>query len=238
MQGTQKDVGFSLLEITMVITIIGLIIGGIFVGKDIMDSAERQRLAADLQGISSGFKLFVDKYKCIPGDCPNATTLWGKNTTLCNGHTGSAGTPGTCNGNNDGNIGGLEATQSLNQLALAELIPFTPTSNSQFPVINKGFSSNAISRYNPASPYTLSIGYYFHAESDDTQEMLSGGCESLLAFDKTFDDGKPNTGKIRIFAEEHALGETDYCVDGATNNYINTGSMPYAGIHSFYYQLD
>lgn len=71
---------------------------------------------------------FRDKYFGLPGDITNATDIWGKDTTKCNGATGvqtapGAGATGTCNGTGDQQVNGsYEYYRYWQQLALAGLL--------------------------------------------------------------------------------------------------------------------
>ncbi len=65
--------GFTLIEISIVLVIIGLIVGGILVGRDLIRLAE---LRADISAVNkfdAAANTFRLKYNCIPGDCANAT---------------------------------------------------------------------------------------------------------------------------------------------------------------------
>lgn len=69
---------------------------------------------------------FRSKYGYLPGDMPNATSVWGKDAH-CPSDAGQPSTTGTCNGNGDGIInnigeGSTEALQFWRQLALAGFI--------------------------------------------------------------------------------------------------------------------
>ncbi len=65
--------GFTLIELAVVLVIIGLIIGGILVGRDLVRSAEINSVVKDISAYRSASRTFQDKFNCFPGDCVKAT---------------------------------------------------------------------------------------------------------------------------------------------------------------------
>lgn len=115
MQGDMnlKTKGFTLFELSILLIIIGLVLGGVLVGRDMIHAAELRRVVTDMDKYIAAMNAFRLKYNCIPGDCPNATDFF----------------PGTSNGDGDGVIrfhtggvpGGSEGVNIWNQLGEAEL---------------------------------------------------------------------------------------------------------------------
>ena len=101
-----KKSGFTLIELSIVLVIIGLLIGGIIAGKELIRSSELNSVVAEYQGYRIALVNFRAKYDAIPGDMANATTFWGAEPAAnCPGDqtTPSLGTA-TCNGNGDNYI--------------------------------------------------------------------------------------------------------------------------------------
>lgn len=100
-----RSSGFTLVELAIVLVIIGLLAGGVLVGRDMIRAAELQSLLADHRSFLSAVTTFHDRYRALPGDMPNATAFWG---TAGGTGTGAAcfnvesTSTATCNGNNDG----------------------------------------------------------------------------------------------------------------------------------------
>lgn len=69
---TQK--GFTLVELAIVMTIIGLLIGGILKGQELMDNARVSATVAQEKGFEAATTTFRDTYNAFPGDVPNADT--------------------------------------------------------------------------------------------------------------------------------------------------------------------
>src|SRR5438105_11659941 len=68
--------GFTLVEIAIVLVIIGLLLGGILKGQEMITQAKIKNSIADFSGISAAYHGYQDRYRAIPGDDPNATSRW------------------------------------------------------------------------------------------------------------------------------------------------------------------
>jgi prepilin-type N-terminal cleavage/methylation domain-containing protein len=128
--------GFTLIEMSIVLVIIGLIAGGVLVGRDLILQAQLRSLMQQIERYKTAAMTFRGKYYALPGDMPNATSFWPADPA-CGGNgvrPYMATSDGmTCNGNGDGIIyGSYWAEQHLfwQHLSLAGLIqdgPFTGT---------------------------------------------------------------------------------------------------------------
>ena len=66
--------GFTLVEIAIVLVIIGLLLGGILKGQELINSAKVKNLANDFRVIPTYIYAYQDKFKSLPGDDNQATT--------------------------------------------------------------------------------------------------------------------------------------------------------------------
>jgi prepilin-type N-terminal cleavage/methylation domain-containing protein len=103
--------GFSLVELSIVLIILGLLTGGILGGQSLIAAAELRSIGQEYEKFNIAINAFKEKYNSIPGDMTTATRFWGR---ADNGSfsgdcadpeedTGS-GTQ-TCNGDGDGKVG-------------------------------------------------------------------------------------------------------------------------------------
>jgi len=76
MQATRKTQGFTLVEIAIVLVIIGLLLGGILKGQEMITQAKIKNVIADFSGVSAAYHGYQDRYRAIPGDDPNVGTRW------------------------------------------------------------------------------------------------------------------------------------------------------------------
>ena len=72
----QAQRGFTLVEIAIVLVIIGLLLGGILKGQEMITQAKIKNIVADFSGVSAAYYGYQDRYRAIPGDDPNAATRW------------------------------------------------------------------------------------------------------------------------------------------------------------------
>src|SRR5882762_3724174 len=71
-----RQQGFTLVEIAIVLVIIGLLLGGILKGQEMITQAKIKNVIADFSGVSAAYHGYQDRYRAIPGDDPNAATRW------------------------------------------------------------------------------------------------------------------------------------------------------------------
>jgi len=94
--------GFSLVELSIVLVILGLLVGGVLSGQSLIRAAELRTIPVQYAKILSSVNQFKDKYFALPGDMTNATDFWG--TALSGNACRFATGTGTCNGNGNGKI--------------------------------------------------------------------------------------------------------------------------------------
>lgn len=68
-----KQTGFTLVEIAIVLVIIGLLLGGILKGQEMIVQAKVKNSITDFSGISAAYFGYQDRYRAIPGDDINAS---------------------------------------------------------------------------------------------------------------------------------------------------------------------
>ena len=95
--------GFTLVEIAIVLVIIGLLLGGILKGQEMITQAKIKNVIADFSGISAAYHGYVDRYKKLPGDDPCA----GGVVTVGNCGTTTGRWTGATAGNGNGTVAGL-----------------------------------------------------------------------------------------------------------------------------------
>ena len=69
----RRTQGFTLVEIAIVLVIIGLLLGGILKGQEMITQAKIKNSIADFSGISAAYHGYQDRYRALPGDDSGAT---------------------------------------------------------------------------------------------------------------------------------------------------------------------
>ena len=80
-----RQPGFTLVEIAIVLVIIGLLLGGILKGQEMITQAKIKNTAADFSGLSAAYYGYQDRYRAIPGDDPGASRWTGATNGNGNG---------------------------------------------------------------------------------------------------------------------------------------------------------
>jgi prepilin-type N-terminal cleavage/methylation domain-containing protein len=160
----RKSAGFTLIELSIVLVIIGLLSAGVLFGRDLIRAAELRSVTADIERFNAAVMTFRSKYACLPGDCPNATDYFEQDAGDC-----ALGTVaiGTCNGDGDKKIGffcstfectdqdkdGREKFLAWQQLSLANMIDGVYSGTSEASAgTNYGFNRASMVGWNvPAS---------------------------------------------------------------------------------------
>lgn len=200
--------GFSLLEISIVLALVGMLAGIVLVGQGFVRRHELRSVIFDANNYTAAISQFKAKYQALPGDMTNAVEIWGKADGDTNLGTNcaapdtnaSAGKP-TCNGDGDfmieGGIG-CEDYRAWQQLAAGEFIGGQFTGISGLPAC----AANSIPEVN--SPKSTMDNTTF------TITSLSPATFGDIAADGVFYDG--NYRNILIFGATKA---NDYAINPA-----------------------
>ncbi len=202
---------FSLVELSIVLVILGLLTGAILAGQALIRASEIRSVGTDFSKYETAIYAFRDKYFALPGDMTNATAIWGKDATNCNGNTGIAATPGTCNGDGNGyvNQASPEMWRTWQHLSLAGLI------EGSYVGTQTGWGTNVQPGIDlPAGRIPSSV-YYFRVENNTNSEfawvdltytknmlIVANNSSTVLTpteawnVDTKWDDGAPGTGKV------------------------------------------
>ncbi len=209
--------GFSLVELSIVLVILGLLTGGILAGQSLIRAAELRAVTTERDRYITAARTFRDKYFTIPGDMANATSFWGKDNVACTGHTGTTMVPGTCNGDGDGILeyGAASVTNEMfqfwKQLALAGMIEgsysgLAGSAAGQHSVFGTNAPRSRLNRGGWTTYNLLIVGHSAITDFDYGNELTMGAennssgygpvlkPEEAWNIDTKTDDGKPQRG--------------------------------------------
>lgn len=194
-----KKAGFTLLELSIVIVIIGLIVAGISAGQSLVKQAQLRQVTSQLNAITTGINSFKLQFDALPGDIENAYDYWG----TAFGCTDALATPSStgCNGDGDGTIeqssvnSRQESYRAWQQLSYLSIIDGSYTGN-----YSAGFNCQPGTN----TPEFYDIGGADFADSTRIQvgaPVTTNNCYAALftpaetqGLDVKMDDGVAGTG--------------------------------------------
>jgi prepilin-type N-terminal cleavage/methylation domain-containing protein len=192
--------GFTLVEIAIVLVIIGLLLGGVLKGQELINSAKVKNFATDFRNIPLFIYGYQDKFKALPGDDSKVNDHLGGAATSA-GVTllvPTAGTPGNgrIEGNYNSTSAGDETVAFWQHIRLANLASgataFT-TPATDMPTNADGGRIGVQS----TSPITGMTGSYFVCS-----EAIQGKFAKQI--DITLDDGNTAGGSVRVASGSYA----------------------------------
>lgn len=209
--------GFTLVEIAIVLVIIGLLLGGILKGQELINSAKVKNLANDFKTVPLYIYGYQDRFKALPGDDPGAFGA------ANSGHlpTSTAPAPSAAdNGNGNGLIDGLwdaaagESYMFWRHVRAANFAAGTTdnTDTVNYPPKNvEGGRIGLTSNTTTNGPVAGMSGTYAFCSAN----LLGKFAKQL---DSTLDDGNTATGSVRIIANGTATAQAAAIATGTVDD--------------------
>lgn len=243
--------GFTLLELSIVLVIIGLLVGGIFVAQSMIRASELRAATSEINKLKTAMNSFRGKYMAIPGDFTAATQFWGSlggtgNDALCQ-NTPATGTA-TCDGNGnaiistsvvtnderyrlwqhlanagmvEGNFTGVAGAGGASNMIANQNVPGSKLNDTAYYTMN-GFPGRVLA--DAATVFGKEYGITLELRNSTTAGALIGLLrpEELWNIDLKMDDGKPGTGGINTYKNNAAIDECVTTTSAATAEYAVT----------------
>lgn len=250
--------GFSLVELSIVLVILGLLTGGILGGQALIHASELRSISNDYSKYVTAMNTFRDKYQALPGDFTTAQDVWGvadavAGTCITTPSTDSK----TCNGDGDGQIdlsaGSNEYFRFWQHLANAGLIegsyngvagalgnndssssnaPSSRLANGLWQARYVGDINSAHTAYFEGSYNNIfQFGLDTTASSGDNDAGITNA-EDMWNVDTKIDDGKPGYGKL-VSRENRANCVTTTSYDTAEYNVTVSGVTSQSCVYLF-----
>jgi len=214
----RRQQGFTLIEIAIVLVIIGLLLGGVLKGQELINAARVRNIASQLDGVKIAYLGFQDRYRAYPGDMPNALST----TQIPGGPPGCTAGNGTCaNGKIDPN----ENLLVWNHLSKSGFI-----SGSYNGATDAGTafqtSTSADTPQNPFNGFLVLVNDADYGDATTTTpsavlNVKTGGSISVsmvAELDRKVDDGNPGTGSFRIgIVYDGVTPAVGSCLAGSAN---------------------
>lgn len=237
-----KNKGFTLVELSIVIVIIGLIVAGVVGGQSLVKQAKLRAIVSDVNSYNIAVNTFLLEYNELPGDLSNAYSYWG---AACGANT--IGANNSCNGNGDKKITGaaglsapVEDLKFWRHLSLAELIGKDYTgvfsgalrweANINAPtmglgkrnVVHLGVTTQAEGMINTNVWYYDKNAFLLSTRIQSSVGTSGGNfltAKEALNIDSKVDDGLANEGSYQTIRGATLSGNTN-CIDASGNYYL------------------
>lgn len=238
--------GFTLVELSIVLVIIGLITGSIFAGRSLIRQSQLDSAIADEQRYAQAATSFQQKYGALPGDFASADNYWGLGTTCPSTYAAPLTPPKTCDGNGDGQVNtAAEYLLFWEHLTDSQLIPGSYSGSPG----SGGSSDHVIGTNAPASRvrgagfgakwvgivtggtsyyYPNSFGHVFVLGAYASNDLPTGvtlTASEAYNMDAKFDDGYPGTGNIQTWQKTVSYTCTTSAVQPSAYNTTATGYL-------------
>jgi prepilin-type N-terminal cleavage/methylation domain-containing protein len=218
----QQQRGFTLIEIAIVLVIIGLLLGGVLKGQELINSAKVKNLINDIRSTSTFVYAYQDRFRRLPGDDTNVVAnVGGTLATTPNATLGN----GRINGNWNSTTQTDESYLFWQHVRLAGLASgsavagnagYIPTNADGGPI---GITGDAV--FTGAGGWAAS---FF---------VCTSGIQGRYArqIDTTIDDGNTTTGSVRVLGTQAggqlASSATTYAVTAADDAALYTLCIAY-----------
>jgi hypothetical protein len=225
----------------IVLVIIGLIIGGILKGQEIIATARSKSVIIELTAARAAANTYYDRYRSLPGDDPNGPTKVDPRLIAGNGNGAVGPTPGpatapaitaVANANqgenyqyfkalvaagllNGAEVGAVSVIQS-NQFGVGSSLPAAPITGAGLTVVYGTHDGDA------STPTTRVTGHWYRMHKDPTTPKPAFSPRELSNIDAQVDDGLPSEGAVRgdgsaacapqTLSAQYTLSDNQACV--------------------------
>lgn len=217
----KKQSGFTLIELAIVLVIIGLLLGGVLKGQELITQARVKNVINDMNAVTVAYQGYQDRYHALPGDDPNATRWTG---AVVGDNNGSIA--GLYNAQIAAPAAGQESSLFWDHLRRAGFISGTgglapPDATGGIMGVQTGDGAGSTVLASTAGTPATGFGVPIVCVSNIPDKIA-------IAIDTTLDDGNIETGNIRGFLQT-AAGVTapNIPADADAVNYVENGTNLY-----------
>ncbi|HEY6528195.1 MAG TPA: prepilin-type N-terminal cleavage/methylation domain-containing protein [Cellvibrionaceae bacterium] len=185
--------GFTLVEIAIVLVIIGLLLGGVLKGTELIENSKVKRAVSEINGVTAALYSYQDRYQRLPGDDGPIATLRARGGPWATGVTAGTNNGVIVAAAADTFVPVAEGLSFWQHLKAAGFINGNPTDT----------GANAL----PRNAFGGVIGLTTTAVGASAASQISGRIiclsqvpgKAAAALDTQLDDGNGNAGRMRAF---------------------------------------
>ena len=198
----RQQSGFTLVEIAIVLVIIGLLLGGILKGQELINSAKVKAMVNDMKLVATQVYGYQDRFKAMAGDDPRAST------NLAGAANATTPAASLANGRIEGAWNSVTASDES----------FLFWQHVRFANLATGTTAVGDAAYRPLNSENGNLGITSAAILTAPTTPFNGSffvCQGNIngrfarQIDTTMDDGNPATGSVRIIVGNNAATAAD-----------------------------
>ncbi|MAQ70639.1 MAG: hypothetical protein CL565_00430 [Alphaproteobacteria bacterium] len=222
--------GFTLVELAIVLVIVGLLIGGILKGQELIGNAQLSSQVSQMRGIQTAFNGFRDQFNALPGDfnraaaviesCGGAACTNGNGNNVVNQTIGAAPGAATTEGVQFfRQMAGANLLSGMDNTATVSFGQALPTASTGGGFLMGDSRAGAGTNYNVAN---MRSGVYLVHNATPTAVGATSGIltpSQAARIDRRMDDGMPRTGDVIL-----QTGAANCAAAAATDVYLERNS--------------
>lgn len=222
-RGRRAPSGFTLLEIAVGLLVLGLLVGGVLKGQELITAARVRAVIQQQDSVKTAYLGFLDRFRALPGDYANATTTLTGVSTAC----GTASSPGNGNGNARIQSADGEAILAWEHLSKAGFLAGTYTCSG-----NNAINAASVPRNRYGQHLQLIYDSNYVGNARDGHNLKTGNdvpSDILAEVDRKIDDGNALRGTFRGSTYTTGSATDPACWDVTSGVWSSQPGVPNCG---------